>query len=670
MKASLVSSAVALVFAAAGTIATAPAIADPAPASYAHAVTRVDDRFMITPQMADDWNHFKALGGSTYAGSPGWVHYTDFLISTAQEFGLVDIDTVDIPYDHYVVNDEFDPGTHTYGSGIEVEKLITDGTPVPVVASYGMTSGSTPPGGLTAQMIYYDPANPPSADQIKGKIMVVKTVPYPDPVPGINGPYSYTASIINSYAWGDVSWESPDAQWPQRFVPVPISQTSAFYTRYNFSQLNGFAKTAINSGAAGMVLVYDLSPKAAFGLIQRSVYTPTGRAGQGATYSNVPTLCLDRVNGAKVLEDAKAGKSATLTLIAKFQVDHGKAYIGYLPGKDYGTPSDRQIMIATHTDAMSLVEDNGGLGLLGVLYYFSHIPQAQRPRTLVFYFDARHFMPGGEGSWPQYDYYNINPQLLPKIVATVGMEHMGGRATREGGPDGNTYEYVPGTPNTGSLITSYIDVNNNNNWFIEQFAKAATQNNWPWVQVKAGPVEPGIHGGLQGTTRSPLNKGGSYNPPIPGVGLAGDWPGAWTQTYSQIDTEAGPMGFSPDYFVEQVAGMSQVIGNLMVVDPLVIDFGWGDLKSGLACHDKILCTTAPKTGYLPDSQFNDPATASSTRTQLIALYNVAMTQLEQGLYGQAKSELASLQQAIAASVKEPNQTALNLLITGQLAKFN
>ena len=669
MKASLVSSAVALFLATAITGGTATA-AGPALDSYAHAITRVDNRFMITPQIAYDWNHYKALGGSTYAGSPGWVHYTDFLISSAQEFGLVDIDTVDVPYDHYVVNDEFDPGTHTYGSGVEVEKLVTDGTPVAVVASCGMTSGSTPPQGLTAPMIYYDPANPPTAAQIGGKIMVVKAAPYPAAVPGINGPYSYTASIINSYAWGDVSWESPNAQWPERFIPVPISQTSAFYTRYNFSQLNGFASTAIRSGAVGMVLVYDLSPKAAFGLIQRSVYTPTGRAGQGAIYSNVPTLCLDRVNGAKVLEDAKAGKSATLTLLAKFQVDHGKAYIGYLPGKDYGTPNDQQIMIATHTDAMSLVEDNGGLGLLGVLYYFNHIPQQQRPRTLVFYFDARHFMPGGEGSWPQYDYYNINPQLLKKIVATVGMEHMGGRATRESGPDGNTYEYVPGTPDTGSLITSYIDINNNNNWFIEQFAKAATQNNWPWVQVKAGAVEPGIHGGLQGSTRSPLNKGGSYNPPIPGVGLAGDWPGAWTQTYSQIDTEAGPMGFSPEYFAQQVAGMSQVIGNLMVVDPLVIDFGWGKLKSGLACPDIIACTTAPSTGYLPDSQFNDPQNAASVRTQLIAQYNAAMSQLQQGLYQQTQNKLQSLQQAISASINDPNQTALSLLISAQLAKFN
>ena len=662
MRRSVISTTVALAFASATLVGSA--LADAVPP----AITKVDNTFMMTPAMASAWATVKANLGPTYGGSPGWAAYMAFLIPMAQENGLVDIDTVDIPYDHYIVNDWPDPNTHIYASGIAVEKFVTDGTPVPVVASYGMTSGSTPASGLTAQMIYYDPANPPTAAQMKGKILVAATVPYPAAVPGLNGPYAYTASIINSYAWGDVSWESPDA-WPERFVPVPMSQTSAFYTRWNFSQLNGFASTAIAGGAAGMVVVYDLSPKAAFGLIQRSVYTPTGTAGQGAVYSNVPTLCLDRVNGAKVLADAKAGKTGTLTLLGHFQVDNSRAYVGYLPGKDYGTAADQQIMVASHMDAMSLIEEDGGLGMLGVLYYFNHIPQAQRPRTLVFYFDARHFMPGAEGSWPQYDYYNIHPELLPKFMATVGMEHMGGRATLETGADGNDYEYTPGGPRSGGLTTSYIDVNNNNKWFIDTFAKAATDNNWPWIQVKAGAVEPGIAGGFQTATRSPLNKGGSYNPPIPGVGLAGDWPGAWTQTYSQLDTEAGSPGFEPDYFVQQVAGMSQVIGNLMVVDPLVIDFGWGRLKSGLACADRILCTTNPITGVLPNSQFTNPALASAIRSKLIFEYNNAMTFLANGQYAQAKSQLQNLQTSITATIKDPNQTALNILISAQLAKF-
>jgi len=128
------------------------------------------------------------------------------------------------------------------------------------------------------------------------------------------------------------------------------------------------------------------------------------------------------------------------------------------------------------------------------------------------------------------------------------------------------------------------------------------------------------------------------------------------------------MGFSPEYFVQQVAGMSQVVGNLMVVDPLVIDFGWGRLKSGLACASSVLCST-PSTGQLPDSQFMQPSTAPSMRSKLIFLYNVAITLLENGQYAQAKTALQNLRDAITSTIKDPNQTALNLLISAQLAKF-
>ena len=49
-----------------------------------------------------------------------------------------------------------------------------------------------------------------------------------------------------------------------------------------------------------------------------------------------------------------------------------------------------------------------------------------------------------------------------------------------------------------------------------------------------------------------MNKGCAYG--HPGVGLPGDWSGAWTQTYVQADTEAGMHGFDKDYLVQQVAG--------------------------------------------------------------------------------------------------------------------
>ena len=254
---------------------------------------------------------------------------------------------------------------------------------------------------------------------------------------------------------------------------------------------------------------------------------------------------------------------------------------------------------------MSLIEENGGLGVLGIMSYFNRLPKSARPRTLVLYFDCRHFMPGGEGSWPQYDYYSIHPDRLKPIVATIGIEHMGGRQTIETGPGGNQYAYSKELPENGGVITSLMDVHNNNIWLVEAIARAATDNHWPRVDVKAGNVGPGVNGGFQGTVKSPMNKGRAYR--IPGIGLAGDWPGGWTQTYAQADTEAGAHGFDKDYFVQQVAGLSQLAGEFMLVKPAVIDLGWGTLKSALV--------------NLKDSAFAAPQEAAAHRKALLDRYS-------------------------------------------------
>src|SRR5712691_5165123 len=605
---------------------------------------KIHSQFMITPDRAWEWNVFKSQGGPTYAGGTGWKRYTDFLIAKMQEFGAIDVDYVEIPYDHYIVDDWPDRRTHIHDSGVALEKLVTDGTPVPLVASYGMTSGSTPPEGVTAQMLYYDPAHPPVVGDIAGKILVFQTAPYPNP--------PYSNSFLDNYTLTDYEWRSP-GKWAPLFTLPPASVTSSYHCRWVWSQLNGFASIGINGHAAGIVVVYDLSPGAAFGLAQRSVYTPDAKAGLGAKYVNCPTLALDRVTGAKVLADAKAGKTATLTLTARFERDTGKAIIAYLPGKNYGTPQDEQVLLATHTDAMSLIEENGGLGMLGIMSYFNRLPKSARPRTLIFYFDCRHFMPGAEASWPQYDYYNIHPERLKTIVATLGMEHMGGRQTIETGPGGNTYAYSTARPEDGGVITSLIDVNNNNIWLVEAIARAAADNHWPRVDVKAGAsAGPGLNGGFQGTVKSPMNKGRAWK--IPGCGLAGDWPGAWTQTYAQVDTEAGAHGFDENYFVAQVAGLSQIAGEFMQVRPLLIDLGWGELKTGIVT--------------LKDGDFNGKADAAASRQRLLGQYVDAFRQIEAAKSQQAASVLKDLSAIIAGSVVSDKHPTLNKLIDDQRAK--
>ncbi|HEY7391265.1 MAG TPA: hypothetical protein VH640_22305, partial [Bryobacteraceae bacterium] len=200
---------------------------------------------------------------------------------------------------------------------------------------------------------------------------------------------------------------------------------------------------------------------------------------------------------------------------------------------------------------------------------------------------------------------------------------------------------------------SLMDVHNNNIWLVEAIARAATDNHWPRVDVKSGNTGLGVNGGFQGTVKSPMNKGRAYG--IPGVGLAGDWPGGWTQTYAQVDTEAGMHGFDRDYFVQQVAGLTQLAGEFMLVKPVVIDLGWGTLKSALV--------------KLSDAAFVEPHAAKLERQALVNQYVAAFRHTETGALGDARTALSSLSEKISGSVVSEQQSGLRALVEHQLERL-
>jgi hypothetical protein len=292
---------------------------------------------------------------------------------------------------------------------------------------------------------------------------------------------------------------------------------------------------------------------------------------------------------------------------------------------------------------------------LGIMSYFNHIPKSARQRTLTFYLDCRHFMPGGEGAWPQFDYHNIHPEQLKSIVASIGIEHLGGRQTIEVGPGGNDYAYSSELPENGGVITSLIDVYNNNIWLVEAIAKAATDNHWPRVDVKAGDVAPGVNGGFQGSVKSNMRLMKVRSTRIPAIALAADWPGGWTQTYAQLDSEAGPHGFDQNHFVQQVSGLSQLAAELMRVRPAVIDLGWGELKSALI--------------KLPDSGFVAQPKAATQRQALVNHYVAAFRKVEVSANNDAKGILKTLAANVSTWVVTDRRADLMALVDAQLSKL-
>ena len=275
---------------------------------------KINQPFMITPDQAWDWNVFKSQGGPTYAGSAGWKRYTDFLLSKMPEFGAVDLDYVEIPYDHYIVDDWPDRRTHM----LRLRR-----------------------GGREARHRRHAGA---------GRRVVRHDV-------GLHAARRHHGAdaVLRSRASADErSDRREDSRLPDgattgaalhQLVP---RQLHADRLRVAFARQMG---AAVHAAAAerDQFLSLPLGLESAEPLRRRSASRATRRASSSSTTcrrarrsgsrsaastrrrdarasarptSTVPTLTLDRVNGAKVLADAKAGKMATLTLTRALPARH------------------------------------------------------------------------------------------------------------------------------------------------------------------------------------------------------------------------------------------------------------------------------------------------------------------------------------------------------------
>ena len=104
-----------------------------------------------------------------------------------------------------------------------------------------------------------------------------------------------------------------------------------------------------------------------------------------------------------------------------------------------------------------------------------------------------------------------------------------------------------------------------------------------------------------------------------------------------------------------MAGLSQLAGEFMLVKPLVIDLGWGALKSALV--------------KIPDAGFQKPQEATAHRKALVDQYVAAFRHVEAAAAGEARSALMSLSASISTAVVGEQHSALRALVDGQLAKL-
>lgn len=468
---------------------------------------RINPDFLVTAEEAYAWHAFKDEGGPTFSGSPSWHRYLKFVENELKACGAVDVIRHPFSYDRWYTSEWPDDANWTLVSGGDSVR----------VASYGAYSGSTEKGGLTAELVYYDNTDPP--EDIEGKIVVFKT--RAEAMASVLGDYEYHHAADDGSAAG----RDPDA-----------SQTTSALVFSQLVQTSGFIRTMTAGGAAGGLIVFDMAYDQLAGMYAFPV----------PPRYDVPTLYLDRNAGAQVVADAKQGRTATITLLAKRERVETYQLIAFLPGRHYGTPQDEKILLATHSDGPSISQDNGPMGFLGVARYFSHIAQSERQRTIMFFVDNRHYMPGMERTFEKQSWFANRADAYDGIVAVMGIEHLGQIEYRE---IGDVFEP------SGSVDPSRLYCTNNQR-MVDMAIGAVKANGFYGASV-TNVDRPGIEGESQGRwfgLGSIARRLG-----LPGYATMGSM-GAYWSTNGRIDK------FDKDHFVRQVATMSQLLGQLMVAD--------------------------------------------------------------------------------------------------------
>ncbi|SUS03373.1 conserved exported hypothetical protein [uncultured Defluviicoccus sp.] len=472
-----------------------------------------DPAMVVSEEEATAWNRFKDSKGPALTGNESWHSFLEFLEAKLAAYGCVDIHRSAWTFKRMVTSVWPDDSKWS---------LVSNGRRIPL-ANFGANCGTTGPQGVTAELVLWDPDAKPD---IAGKIVVFQPRP--------------RANVREAFVNSDYEYITPFESWPVEGSAVPQEQDGTHSISDvvwdEMTATSTFIGEVRDAKPAGVVFAMNLNRATAEGL-----YT----FGVPADYS-FPSVYVDRVQGDLLVSDAQARRSATIGVEGE-RVD-AEAYqlVAYLPGRHYGSDQDEQIQIRTHTDGPSISQDNGALGLLGVVKYMSGIAREERPRSLMIELDCRHFMPGAERAWAAQDYFAKNPRARDRIVALMAMEHLGqieyvfdGEEIRPSGRSLPTWLYA-----------------SDNQLMIDASYKAVRDNHVASAVIRC-PGRPGVHGQSQGPWYGMAGQSRALG--LPGYGVQGDLGAYWAHS-GRINR------FDARSFRRQVATFCQLTGFLMTAD--------------------------------------------------------------------------------------------------------
>ena len=363
------------------------------------------------------WNEIKAELGPTFSGSPAWQAHMNFVEDGLADAGVLDVEKLFAPYTRWWAEDNPDAS----------QRALKIGNVSFPVASYWAYSGSTPPEGVSAPLLVYEKGL--SRETFRGRILVFE----------VNSPPASMArmfSVGHEYATDDFS------------DSIGISNDQWYQGNY-VTRFGRFDELLKGSGALGAIVVFSMSQDRLAGLYTFPLFN-LGVIG-------VPGIYVDAAVGAEVLNAAKKGEVARLTLLAETEEVKPYFYSSVLPGRNYGLPQDEEVLLVTHSDGPNLTQENGTLGILALVREFAKRPQVDRPRTLRVLLDPQHYSPGRH----IVDWYDLHPEVMRRLVAVLGVEHIGqleyGENEELYGLTGREEPWLIYARNDKALISAAID---------------------------------------------------------------------------------------------------------------------------------------------------------------------------------------------------------------------
>lgn len=391
-----------------------------------------DAKLMPTLAQVRGWQYEidRFDNGFRPAGSVAEIAYAQRLASQLRGMGVPDVRLEPYPVDRWIAQKA------------RLELLWGESPEDVPLVSYIPFSGNTGAEGLEGPLVYV-----PGLAAVDLTDVVVRMLDSGALAGGVLGlvqslvsllgdTASGLSSIVSLLAAADVRGKIVVYDLPRLTIPIGVlssialhvtddAGTMGFTTPFSRPFLDMVVAQVITTalkaaGAAGAVGIVDYPLEAA----QGSYYPFFARFLPAS-----PTVYLDRDTGTalkqRLLANPLSPKPGRLTLHAIEESVEAYNVVAVLPGA-----SELEIVLSSHTDGTNSIEDNGPAAILGIMRYFTRIPQAQRKRSLRVVFSGGHFGGGGLGHYIE----EHHDELQEKVLAAIEIEHVGAREWLEIAP--------------------------------------------------------------------------------------------------------------------------------------------------------------------------------------------------------------------------------------------